>query len=94
MTKPEARKIIDGMRLPSAQASAARRTIRRATATEDIEVTTSVSGELLIKRSRQGTSGYQVLEDTIRPDGSKEVIQKAFDAAGQLIHYDRKGGTP
>jgi adenylate kinase family enzyme len=94
MTKSEARRIIDSMPLPAVQAEAARRTIRRATTSEDIEVSLNTTGELLIKRSRIGKIGFQVLEDTIRPDGSKEVIQKAYDATGQLIHFDRKGGTP
>ncbi len=94
MTKSEARQIIDGMALPAAQADAARRTIRRATASEDIEISVTASGELFIKRSRLGKIGFQVLEDTIRPDGGKEVVQKAYDAAGNLIHYDPKGKTP
>jgi hypothetical protein len=94
MTKSEARRIIDGMAIPVAQADAARRTIRRATASEDIEISVTVAGELFIKRSRLGKIGYQVFEDTIQPDGSKEVMQKAYDAAGNLIHQDPKGKTP
>jgi len=94
MTKSEARRIIDGMAIPAAQADAARRTIRRATASEDIEISVTAAAELFIKRSRLGKIGYQVLEDTIKPDGSKEVIQKAYDSAGNLIHQDLKGKTP
>lgn len=93
MTKVEGRRIIDGMRLPEAQARAARRTIQRATASEDIEVLTTASGDLLVKRSRAGRNGYQVFEDTIRADGSKQVVQKAYDSAGNLVHVDPKGGT-
>jgi hypothetical protein len=93
MTKAEARRIIDSMPIPSAQADAARRTIRRATSSEEIEITLAI-GELIIKRSRLGKVGFQVLEDTIQPDGSKEVVQKAFDASGNLIHHDPKGRSP
>jgi len=93
MTKAEARKIIDSMGLPAPQANAAYRTIRRATTSESIDITTTGSGELLIRRSRPGRIGHQVFEDTIRPDGSKEVVQKAYDDAGNLIHHDPKGGT-
>jgi len=94
MTKAEARRIIDSMPIPSAQADAARRTIRRATYSEEIEISLATAGELIIKRSRLGKVGFQVLEDTIQPDGSKEVVQKAFDASGNLIHHDPKGRSP
>ncbi len=94
MTKAEARQIIDSMGLPEAQAKRAYRTIGRATASENIEITKIASGDLVVSRSRPGRDGYQVFEDTIQPDGSKQVVQKAYDAAGNLVHYDPKGGTP
>ncbi len=94
MTKAEARRIIDGMGLPEAQARAARRTIGRATTSEDIEVAREASGVVVLTRTRPGQSGKQVFEDTIQPDGSKQVVQRAYDAAGNLVHYDPKGGTP
>lgn len=93
MTKTEARKIINGMGLPAPQAAAAHRTINRTTTSESIDIGTMTSGDLLITRSRPGRVGKQVLEDTIRPDGGKTVVQKAFDDAGNLIHHDPKGGT-
>jgi hypothetical protein len=82
------------MGLPEAQAKAARRTIARATASEDIGVTPEASGVIIITRTRPGRSGKQVFEDTIHPDGNKQVVQKAYDAAGNLVHHDPKGGTP
>jgi hypothetical protein len=94
MTKPEARRIIDGMGLPEAQARAARRTIVRATASEELEVMTQPAGTILITRSRPGRDGRQVFENTIQPDGSKQVVQKAYDSSGNLVHHDPKGGTP
>jgi hypothetical protein len=94
MTKAEARQIIESMGLPAAQEKAARRTIVRATASEDLGVALYPSGELLITRTRPGRIGKQVFEDTIQPDGSKQVVQKAYDAAGRLVHDDPKGGTP
>lgn len=94
MTKAQARRIIDSMGLPPAQAAAAGRTIRRATAAEEIEVTLAASGELVIRRSRAAYVGHQVFEDVIAPDGTKQVVQRAYDAAGNLIHLDPKGGTP
>jgi hypothetical protein len=80
--------------LPQAQARSARRTIQRATTSEDIDIVIMDSSDLFISRSRPGRGGRQVLEDTVKPDGTKEVVQKAYDAAGNLVHYDPKGGTP
>ena len=94
MTKEEARKTIDSLGLPPAQAAAARRTISRATTKEDITLVAVPSGTLVIARSRPGRNGRQVFEDTIRPDGGKEVVQKAYDAAGNLVHLDPQGGAP
>jgi hypothetical protein len=94
MTKSEARQFIDASALPQSQAAAARRTINQATNAEPIEIIAQSSGDLLIKRSRPGRIGYQVLEDTISMDGSKRVVQKADDNAGNLTHDDPKGGAP
>jgi hypothetical protein len=94
MTKAEARQVIDALGLPEAQSRAARRTIVRGTASESLEVQQLASGDLLVRRTRPGHDGYQVFEDTIRPDGSKAVVQKAYDSAGNLVHHDPKGGTP
>ena len=91
MTKAEARKAIDALKLPAPQATSARRTITRATSTEDIDVVIMANDDLLVTRSRPGKDGRQVFEDTIRADGTKEVVQKAYDAAGNLVHFDPKG---
>jgi hypothetical protein len=82
------------MGLPSGQTSAARRTIARATTSDDLDVLPQASGAVVITRTRPGRNGRQVFEDTIQPDGSKQVVQKAYDAAGNLVHHDPKGGTP
>jgi hypothetical protein len=94
MTNAQARQIIDSLGLPAVQSAAAGRTLRRATASEDIDVHRMPNGDLFITRSRPGFVGRQVFEDTIAPDGTKQVIQKAYDSAGNEIHFDPKGGTP
>ncbi|HYV35684.1 MAG TPA: hypothetical protein VE988_08265 [Gemmataceae bacterium] len=94
MNKAAARAIIDGMAIPPAQSQAARRTIVRATASEEIDIVAVKNGDILITRQRAGNVGKQVFEDTISPDGTKIVVQKAYDDAGNLVHYDPKGGTP
>jgi hypothetical protein len=82
------------MGLPAEQVSAARRTIARATSSDDLDVLPQASGAIVVTRTRPGRNGRQVFEDTIQPDGSKQVVQKAYDAAGNLVHHDPKGGTP
>ena len=94
MTKREARQKINGMGLPAAQALAAHRTIGRATSSENIDIVHLSSGDLFITRTRRGKIGYQVMEDTIEPDGSKQVVQRAYDDQGNLVHDDPKGGNP
>jgi hypothetical protein len=93
MTKGEARQRIDDLGLPAAQTRSAQRTISRATGSEAIEVSLLPGGDLFITRSRAGRVGRQVFEDTIKPDGAKTVVQKAYDDAGNLVHDDPKGGT-
>jgi hypothetical protein len=92
MTKAEARQWVDGLGLPEAQAQAARRTIGRATTSENIEISIRFTGNLLITRTRPGKTGYPVFEDRISREGNKRVVQKAYDDAGNLIHHDPKGG--
>ena len=95
MTKAEARKLLEDLNLSPSQESAAQRTIKRATNLENIEVTQTDSGEVIIKRSRPGkVFGHQVFEDRIKADGKKEVVQWAYDDDGNLIHEDPKGGSP
>ncbi len=80
MKKQEARKALEDLHLPEPQAEAARRTINRATSSEEIEFLLLSSGELVVTRSRLGKNGYQVFEDTIQADGRKQVVQKAYDS--------------
>jgi hypothetical protein len=94
MTKAEARQHIDSLGLPPAQAAAAYRTIKRATASERIDITQAAGGDLIVTRTRPGRIGYQVFEDTVRADGGKVVVQRAYDDQGRLVHDDPKGGTP
>ena len=43
-----------------------------------------------VRIKRAGFDGYQVVETVIKSDGTKEVVQKAYDASGRLVHYDPK----
>jgi hypothetical protein len=51
MKKAEARKIIENMGLPAPQERAARRTIARATASDEIDIVKRDSGQLVVTRS-------------------------------------------
>jgi hypothetical protein len=78
MKKGEARQIIKQMGLPAPQEKAAQRTIGRATTSEEVDIVQKSSGELVITRSRAGKISIQVFEDTIKADGNKEVVRKAY----------------
>ena len=89
-SKAAARAAIEAMNLHEAQAGAAMRAIQRATTTSTIEIGTQESGSLVVSVSRAGRDGRQVMENVISPQGAKTVVQKAFDAAGKLVHNDPK----
>ncbi len=87
--KAGAREIVSKMGLPSAQANAVNRAIRRATSTSGLKVTQN-GPNVLVETFRKGDDGFQVMEYVIRIDGSKSVVQKAYDAAGNLVHFHPK----
>jgi len=91
--KATARKQLKTLGLPAVQVKAGRRAIVRATASESLDLELLPTNDLVIRRSRPGRNGFQVFEDTIGPDGSKKVVQKAYDAKGNLVHTDPKGGS-
>ena len=71
------------------QIAAANRAIGRGTSTSTYNVGT-FGERVVVQVQRPGANGYQVVETVVSPDGSKFVVQKAYDAAGQLVHYDPK----
>ncbi|HLA82761.1 MAG TPA: RHS repeat-associated core domain-containing protein, partial [Thermoleophilia bacterium] len=89
-TKAEARAIAEKMGLSEAQAAAVNAAIRRATTSSTIDVVPGQAGSVIVRVYRAGVDGYQVIESTMRSDGTKFVVQKAYDSAGNLVHYDVK----
>ena len=71
------------------QIAAANRAIGRGTSTSTYNVGT-FGEQVVVQVQRPGANGYQVVETVVSPDGSKFVVQKAYDATGQLVHYDPK----
>ena len=87
--KQAARAAIQNMGLPAAQAAAAISAIARATASSSIQIMRQ-GQDLAVRISRAGANGYQVIESVIDQAGGKQVVQKAYDAANMLVHYDPK----
>jgi len=89
LNKADARALARGMGLPSAQARAVSSAIGRATSTSGVRVTQN-GPDVIVEVFRKGDDGFQVMESTVRLDGTKSVIQKAFDSAGNLVHVHVK----
>ena len=89
-TKSAAREALEKLGLPKAQADAVNRAIGRATRSSSIDIVRGEAGVVIVKISRPGRDGFQVFEHTIGANGTKSVVQKAYDAAGNLVHIDPK----
>jgi hypothetical protein len=89
-TKAAARSALAQMTLPEAQAAAVKSAIGRATTKTTIRISESEGGNVVVTLTRTGRYGKQVMESVVTPDGTKTVVQKAYDAAGNLVHYDPK----
>jgi RHS repeat-associated protein len=89
LSKASARALASSLAASAAQAAAAASAIARATSSSSVQVFRQGS-DLVIKIVRAGANGYQEIESVIDRAGNKEVVQKAYDAAGSLVHYDPK----
>jgi RHS repeat-associated protein len=88
-TKQAARDAVAKMGLTAAQATAALSAIARATSTSTINIIRA-GQQVIVSIVRAGQNGYQAIDTFIDQSGGKQVIQKAYDAAGDLSHYDPK----
>ena len=77
------------MGLTPAQLVDVKTAIRRATATDVITIT-QYGDNVVFQSFRHGYDGYQVLEKTIDIYGRVNFIQRAYNAAGELVHYHVK----
>lgn len=89
LTKAAARAALARLELTAVQAAAAASAISRATSTSSVQLIRQGS-DLIVRVICAGVNGYQAIESTINQAGDKQVVQKAFDAAGSLVHYDPK----
>ncbi len=87
--KLAARRTLAGLDVTPEQLAAANRAIGRATASTDISVVTQ-GQNVVVRLTRPGAFGRQVIESVITPSGEKSVVQLGYDAQGNLEHYDPK----
>jgi hypothetical protein len=88
-SKGAARSALGGLDATSAQLTAANRAIGRATSSSAINV--GMYGErVVVQITRPGANGYQLIETVVARDGSRTVVQMAYDSAGRFVHYDPK----
>ncbi|MGQ0824617.1 MAG: hypothetical protein ACT4OX_06240 [Actinomycetota bacterium] len=88
-SKTAAREGLAGLGATEQQVAAANRAIGRATSTSTIDVVQS-GPNVIVRVARPGVDGHQVIETVVRADGSKSVVQLAYDSSGRLVHYDPK----
>jgi hypothetical protein len=89
LTKAEAKVVAQGMGLPNAQFTSVNSALSRATSSSKATVV-QYGPDVVVQILRPGRQGYQVMESIVTPNGTKTVVQKAYDAAGKLDHYDPK----
>ena len=77
------------MGLNQTQLSAVNRAIKKMTSTSVSKVTQN-GPDVVVQTFRTGRNGYQVIETTVHINGSKTIIQKAYDLSGKLVHFDPK----
>lgn len=88
--KSAARQALGQMGLSDAQSAAANRAIGRTATETTIDIVQGEHGNVIVKLTRLGRNGYQVMENAISQDGTKTVTQYGVDAEGTVVHVDPK----
>jgi len=82
--------IEDGL-VSGAQKAAVKRALQKGANTAEYALEKLADGSVRITTKRLGANGYQTIEKVIEASGAtKTVVQKAYDAAGNLVHVDPK----
>lgn len=89
LSKAAARALAQRLATTPAQAAAAASAISRATASSSVKVFQEGT-RVVVQIVRLGQDGYQEIESVIDQAGNKDVVQKAINNAGDLVHYDPK----
>jgi hypothetical protein len=90
VSKSAARALASRLATSAAQAAAAASAVSKATTSSSVQVFKQGTN-LVVSIIRAGAvDGYQEIEYVIDQAGNKQVVQKAFNNVGSLIHYDPK----
>ena len=89
LSKVEARAAVADLEVGTAQTAGALKAVNRATK-EGVTSVSQTGADVVVQTARPGKNGIQVMESVVRPDGSKTVVQRAYDSDGKLVHVDIK----
>ena len=87
--KEAARQLLKELNVSEEQFASANRAISRATASSKIAIKRELEN-IIVSVSRNGRNGYQITQHTIDQYGNKQVLQQAYDALGNLVHFHPK----
>jgi RHS repeat-associated protein len=86
-TKATVRQLVEDSTLSSAQKAAVKSALNRAGSTANITVEKLADGSVKVLTERAGRVGSQTIDAA---GNTTSVVQKAYDAAGSLVHVDPK----
>ncbi len=90
-TKAAVKQAIEDAAISDGQKAAVKSALDRAASTAKVQLEKLADGSIRITTERAGRNGFQAIEKVVDASGAtKSVVQKAFDAAGNLVHVDPK----
>jgi len=90
-TKNAVKQAIEDAAISDGQKAAVKSALDRAASTAAVKVEKLADGSLRIATQRAGRNGFQVIEKVVDAGGkTTSVVQKGFDAPGNLVHVDQK----
>ena len=90
MTKDEARALVDGLGLPQAQADAARRTIRRATSSENLDIIKEAGfANITLQKEKNITIPDDILANYLSPAEKKQYKESNINIQSITVYADK-----
>jgi RHS repeat-associated protein len=90
-TKAVVKQAIEDAAISDGQKAAVKSALDRAASTAKVQIEKLADGSVRITTERAGRNGFQAIEKVVDASGAtKSVVQKAYDAAGNLVHVDPK----
>lgn len=91
LAKSAAMKAVEALPVSEAAKQAAKRAVQRASGSNaTIDIITTEAGDVIVKVTRPGFDGYQVMENYIKADGTKSVFKRAVDSTGKVVKEEWK----